>query len=268
MILQRIISGALLAGSMLAVILFAPQPAVAAMLAVLYLIGAWEWAGLTSLKGGKRIAYVIVVAALMLTGWLLHADDGSNVLLWLAASAWLGIVVWLSTYHRQKSHAAPRWHTPLMGLGLLLIPAAWLALVKLDGLHYGWLIYTMALCAFADSFAFLAGKQFGRHKLAPELSPGKTVEGLIGGMLSVLMLSLAVAWWLKMPGAQVVSLVLLSLFCGLISVVGDLFESLLKREAGQKDSGRILPGHGGVLDRFDSHISVAPFFYLGLRWIS
>lgn len=265
---QRLISGLLLAGIMLVTIVFAPQPAVAAMLGAIFTIGAWEWMGLTRYTTPLlRLIFAAIVASLFWLGWIFRQQE--FVLVWLvfAVAVWFLILVLLSIYHRSEANAEPRWQLPLLLSGLVLLPAAWFALVKLDGMHPGWLVYALALCAIADSFAYLAGKKFGKHKLAPELSPGKTQEGLFGGLLAVLVFALVVALIIKLPAMQMVSLILLSLICGLVSVVGDLFVSMMKRETGLKDTGKILPGHGGILDRFDSHIAVAPVLFLGLRWI-
>jgi len=269
MLKQRLISGLLLATIMLVTIVFAPQPIVALMLAVIFAIGAWEWMGLTRFASPlSRSIFTALVIALFALGWLYHREH-NLVFFWLmlAAVIWFAILVMLSFYHSSGSGLPARWQTRLLFTGLILLPAAWLALVKLDGIHPGWLVYALALSAIADSFAYIAGKRFGKRKLAPELSPGKTREGLFGGILAVFVFALAVAVFIKLPVLQAVSLVLLSLLCALISVVGDLFISMMKREAGLKDTGKILPGHGGILDRFDSHIAVAPVLFLGLDWI-
>ncbi|HID83319.1 MAG TPA: phosphatidate cytidylyltransferase [Chromatiales bacterium] len=268
MLKERLISGGLLAGVMLVTIVFATQPVVAVMLGVIFTIGAWEWMGLTKYATPLlRLIFAAVIAGFFLLGWLFREHGLTSLWLILAVITWFLILVLLSFYHRAEANAEPRWQLMLLLSGLLLLPAAWLALVKLDGMHPGWLVYALALSGIADSFAYLAGKQFGKHKLAPELSPGKTKEGLFGGLLAVLVFTLVVALVIKLPMIQMVSLVLLSLICGLVSVVGDLFVSMMKRESGLKDTGKILPGHGGILDRFDSHIAVAPVLFLGLRWI-
>ncbi len=269
MLRQRLISGGLLALFLLAVILGTGTPTVAAVFAVLFLIGGWEWARLTGLATpATQAAYLVALAALGALLWQGRAAPLGQGWLMAAVVLWLALLVPLAGYRQHAPGGAPRWQWPLRALGLLLLPAAWLAFVGLHARAPGWLLYLLALCATADSMAYVAGRRFGRHKLAPELSPGKTREGLLGGLLGVGLLAVAVALALPWPPAQRVSLVLLSLLAGLVSVEGDLFESLLKREAGQKDSGRLLPGHGGILDRFDSHIAAAPFFVLGLNWIA
>lgn len=268
MIKQRFISGVLLAGSMLLIILYTNQISVALMLGVLFTIGAWEWMGLTRFTStARRVAFAILIAAIFLLGWFYKDHKIAMYCITLAVALWFLILVLLAFYETAHTHALPRWQTRLLTLGVILLPAAWLALLKLYSLHPGWLFYALAMCAVADSFAYLAGKTLGKRKLAPRLSPGKTIEGVVGGQVAVLLFALVVGLLVGMPTWQLVAFIILSLIAGLISVEGDLFISMMKREANLKDTGKILPGHGGILDRFDSHIAVAPVLYLGLAWI-
>lgn len=266
MLKQRLVSGVLLAIVLVSIVLFAPHPVFAAAFAVLFGIGAMEWGRLTSLDT-PTVETVFIAAYIAIVALLWWGRDGMLAQLWLNVAAIFWVVVFVALRHyRQTTNHIPRWQRLLSISGLLLLPAAWTAFVALHNIHPGWVLYIMMLCGLADSFAFLFGKMFGRHKLAPELSPGKTIEGAVGGLFSVLVFSLLVSvFWQSFSGVQIVAFVGLSLFVGLISIEGDLFESLIKREAGQKDSGRILPGHGGILDRFDSHIAASPIFYLGLK---
>ncbi len=265
--IQRLVSGLVLAAIMLAVILVAPHAGVAVFFAALFLVGAWEWARLTSLtRAVERYAYMFATAVLMALGWWIRDSDG--VLVWLGAASvlWVLIGVVLGRYHRRDDRG-PRWQVALRLVGAFLISAAWLAFVKLHQVHALWLLYVLGLVAIADSFAYFSGKLYGRRKLAPDISPGKTREGVIGGLLGVVLFAIIVAYAIELSPVQARYVVLLSVLVGVVSVAGDLFESLLKREAGVKDSGMILPGHGGILDRFDSHIAAAPVFFLGLNWI-
>ncbi len=268
MLRQRLVSGVLLAIVLVSIVLLAPHPLFAAAFAVLYGIGALEWARLTSLGSTLgEVGYLIAFGAIVMLLWWMRSSGPTQWWLGAAVLFWFAIFAVLHGYRRVENHL-PRWQQPLAVTGLLLLPAAWLAFEHLHRIHPGWVLYIMALCGIADSFAFFFGKMFGRRKLAPQLSPGKTIEGALGGLFGVLLLSLAAGvLWQHFPPAQLALFVLLSLFAGVISIEGDLFESLIKREAGQKDSGRILPGHGGILDRFDSHIAAAPVFYLGLKGV-
>jgi phosphatidate cytidylyltransferase len=144
---------------------------------------------------------------------------------------------------------------------------AWLAMVKLNQQKPSLLLFLFLIVWMADTAAYFAGKRFGKNKLAEQLSPGKTREGLLGAVIGTFILSLAGVWWFELNIMQSVYFVLLCVLTALISVVGDLFESLLKRNAGAKDSGSLIPGHGGVLDRIDSILAAAPGFVLGMYWL-
>lgn len=268
MLRKRVLSGLVLGLSLLFGIAFLNTPVLALALAFLFLIGGWEWAALTGLSSNRdRVLYVLAMVLIMaglytqVTGWF-----GPTIWV-MALLAWLGIVV-LEAQYSQSEGEGPRWQLGLRAVGLLLVPAAWLAMVELHQEHPAFLLFLLLISAAADTFAYFAGKRFGRVKLAPELSPGKTREGFIGGLLGVFAVTLVFVYFMDMKAANAVPFVLLCLLCGVLSVVGDLFESLMKREVGAKDSGWIIPGHGGILDRFDSHIAVAPVFVLGLQWIA
>ncbi len=264
---QRVASGLVLAAFILTAVVFLRNAWLALALAFIYIPAAREWARLTSLRPSiRRWEYVAVAVVLSLSLWWVRDSAFATFWLFAALLIWIWVLVLLVNY-RQEDDQPPRWQRTLGLLGLLLLTAAWLAFVKLHAIHYVWLLYIMILCGVADSMAFFAGKRFGRVKLAPELSPGKTREGMFGGLLGVFLFSLGFGLWWGMGGLQLVLFLLLSLVTGLVSIEGDLFESLIKREVGEKDSGWILPGHGGMLDRFDSHIAAAPVFYLGLNWI-
>jgi len=264
---QRIASGLVLAAFILFVVIFLRNSWLAVALAFIYVPAAREWARLTSLpSSATRWEYVAVTVVFSISLWLVR--DSAFATLWLLAAmiVWMLLLILLANYQQEEGQP-PRWQRGLGLLGLLLLTAAWLAFVKLHAIHYAWLLYIMILCGVADSMAFFAGKRFGRVKLAPELSPGKTREGMLGGLIGVLIFALGFGLWWDLSTQQLIPFLLLSLLTGLVSVEGDLFESLIKREVGVKDSGWILPGHGGMLDRFDSHIAAAPIFYIGLNWI-
>jgi phosphatidate cytidylyltransferase len=129
-------------------------------------------------------------------------------------------------------------------------------------------VYLIVLVALADTGAYFVGRYLGRRALAPNISPGKTREGLLGGVATVLLYATLVAGVWGLAALDGVAFVLLSIVVALVSVTGDLFESILKRRAGAKDSGSLLPGHGGILDRFDSLVAAAPVFLAGLLWLA
>jgi phosphatidate cytidylyltransferase len=145
-------------------------------------------------------------------------------------------------------------------LGLSLLIATWVALIGLQNISHWLLLGVLATVWVADSAAYFAGKRFGRHKLAPEISPGKTWEGVAGAILAATLYGLLLCYYIHLSHWIIVGLWLIVI----LSVMGDLFESLLKRQAGVKDSSHLLPGHGGVLDRIDGLISTLPIvlFYI------
>lgn len=267
MLKTRVLSALVFTVVLGAIIITLPPWVVGVVLAILLLYGAMEWARLTGWGTmPKRLAYSSIVLVLIS---ILFIDKGQSWSQWvvtLGAVGWFLIICLLAFYQRSEA-GVPRWQYPLALSGLFLIPAAWLSMFMLEEQDFRLLLFMFVLGASADTFAYFTGKRFGRNKLAPELSPGKTREGVLGGLAGVMFVSVLFAMYMDMPPGIAVPFVLLCLVCGLVSVSGDLFESLMKREAGFKDSGSIMPGHGGILDRFDSHIAVAPVFVTGLQWI-
>lgn len=229
-------------------------------------IGAWEWTGLmrwTALP--VRGAYVAAVLAAVIglsvlpRAWY-GAAFGIAVGFWLLASRWV---------IRFPGSAAVWARTPVLApVGLILLAPSWLALTYLHReASPAWLMYLFGLVWGADTGAYFAGRAFGKHKLAPNVSPGKTVEGFLGGLLTSVILMAAVAVDLHLEPLRFAAFAALSLMTSLASVMGDLMESMVKRQAGVKDSGSIFPGHGGSLDRIDSLTAAAPLFALGW-WLS
>lgn len=224
----------------------------------LFLTGAaWEWAGLFKLAATGRALYAAATLALAFAVSNLEIA-GQATAYWPSLALWVILVpIWLWR----------AWSLPALPLGLLL---GWLLLMPtlLALLHLRaespWLVLaTVALASIADTAAYFAGRRFGKHKLAPSISPGKTREGALGGAVAVLVYATAAA----AASGRDISLGLLAACLALfvLSVLGDLFESWLKRRAGVKDSGNLLPGHGGVLDRIDSQLAVLPM--AALFWI-
>jgi phosphatidate cytidylyltransferase len=210
-----------------------------------------------------RGLYVLIVAAALFAVWQLTRQDPllRENLLWVSL-AWWGIAfLWIVA-----GPAAHNRATAFFG-GLLVIVPAVIALAHLYRLPLGpqLVLFLLLLVWAADVGAFFAGRAFGRLKLAPRVSPNKTWEGLIGGVVVSTVVAVAGVWWFGRPP---LAFICLSVAVVLISIVGDLTESMFKRFAGLKDSGSIFPGHGGVLDRFDSVFAAAPIFLLGLYWLN
>lgn len=268
MLMQRVITALVLLPVLLGLIWFAPTPWLYAILCAVGLLIAWEWSGLMSLAGqrGLRLAYVATAAAVLAVVWFMPPQF--RIALYGAAALWWLAAITLLPGFPENLQRRPIPKIVMGFVGLLLIGATLLALASLHAMPNGALrlIFLLFLIFAADTGAYLAGRNLGKHKLAPNVSPGKTVEGAIGGLL------LCAAWAViagaavfQINGEPLLMLVLLSLVVAALSIVGDLTESMFKRVAGLKDSGSILPGHGGILDRADSLLAAAPVMVLGLQ---
>jgi phosphatidate cytidylyltransferase len=267
MLRQRVLTGLLLVAAAACAVYFLPTPVFAVVAGLVVLVGAWEWARLTALPRALSAISIVALAAALLGAWVLLAQGQGAALLWLAVGWWTLVLIMLALH--EPGEGPQRLWRALLQLGALptLVPA-WAALLLLHGEGWWLLAYLVVLTALADTAAYFAGKRFGRHKLAPHISPGKTREGLLGALAAGLLWGGVGVWALELPLGLWVYFIGLALVVVLLSVTGDLLESLLKREAGAKDSGRILPGHGGVLDRIDSLTAAAPAFAFGLLWLN
>ena len=271
MLKTRVITALVLLALVLPSLFFLPQAYWAILVALFIGVGAWEWGGLIGMGGAARSALGVSLAALCAIVSLLApaamgvGADGLAapwVLLTygVAAVFWCLVVpVWMA-----KKWPMPRaW--PGMLVGLVVLFPTWLALVQLRVPGPGVLLAILAVVWIADIAAYFSGKAFGKHKLAPAISPGKTWEGAIGAGLGVVLYgsALRIVYAFEPVGMPLWILCLLAVTA--ISIVGDLYESLLKRQAGIKDSSNVLPGHGGVLDRIDSLTSTLPV--VALLWL-
>ena len=184
------------------------------------------------------------------------------VFFWLASIfVWVVSIYWVRSYPRFDGW----YNNSLKLIGIVLISAAVTAIFSVWESSPWWLMYLFLLVWGADSGAYFVGRKIGRKKLAPEVSPNKSIEGLFGGLATVMLIIIVVQYnFLNLNLGQHAVFLLISIVTVLVSVLGDLFESMIKRRAGIKDSGRILPGHGGVLDRIDSLLAAAPVFAAGL----
>lgn len=263
MLKQRVVT-AVIGLSALLVVLFVVPPSVACVaIAAVILLGAWEWSGLLQVSGVTlRIGYVILVAAVLaLVAMPLAAS--AELILQVSLVSWLCALVW-TFYFPTRIPVVVRWVA-----GVLLLIPLYLALVILYQAGPEILLFSLFIVWFADSGAYFAGKRFGRVKLAPGISPGKTWEGVIGGLIAVVLLTIGIWFWVDFgEGMRFDLAVLVPFFLAVacLSIVGDLTVSMFKRGAGVKDSGRLFPGHGGILDRIDSVAAAAPLVALGLIW--
>lgn len=248
MLKQRVVTAVALLVFFLGALYFLPAMPWMMLTLLAILIGAWEWAGISGYSANGRRVYLLSTLLLGL-GLLAWGNDARSAMFAAATLFWLVPAgAWL-VFQWRLNHAAA-----LAVLGWLLLLPTWLALGYLHEINPNLLLVVMMVVWIADSAAYFTGRRFGKHKLAPAISPGKTWEGVGGALAGVSAFSVGVvllagaSWWIVLA------------FWGLavLSIVGDLFESWMKRVAGIKDSGVILPGHGGVLDRIDGLIPTLP----------
>lgn len=227
------------------------------VIAALILAAGWEWSGFLGLSGSMaRGFYVALIAALMAVMVLVFQHQ-AEVLLQVACGWWFIAFVW-TFFFPTPIPIAVRWVC-----GALVLVPLFVVLLLLYRLDPEMLLFALLIVWAADVGGYFVGSTYGRVKLAPEISPGKTWEGVIGGLAVVVLLAVAWSSFHDMP------LVILLPFClsvAALSVVGDLTVSMFKRTVGLKDSGKLFPGHGGVLDRIDGIAAAAPLFALGLAW--
>jgi len=272
---QRIITALVLLPLFLAGLLATSATGFAWFISLIIGVAAWEWARMGGLEAqSQRVAY----AALVLVALLLIRLLPVPAVLTFAFVGW--ILAALLVFRWPAWQAAWSRAGVRLAVGLLLLHAAWVALVhlrvttwalddRISGLHL--ILYVFLIVWCADIGAYFVGRAWGRRKLAPSVSPGKSVEGAGGGLLAVSLLPLLAGQWLDLSASQVGLLWLVSVVTALFSIVGDLLESLAKRSVGIKDSSQILPGHGGIMDRIDSVTAAAPvftFLLLLLGWFA
>jgi phosphatidate cytidylyltransferase len=271
MLKQRVITGTLLGLGAILLIIGTPPLVLVGALTIATLIACWEWtdlAGFTSVA--IRVLYCVLSAALMgilfycsrLLGT--HPQSGLSIaVLSVAAVWWLVALLCVVTFPASGSW----WGAVITraAIGWLVLVPAWFAFLYLRAqMHGEWLIlFMLALVAAADIGAYFSGTHFGRNKLAPAVSPGKSWEGFFGGVLSSVILALLV-WYFTRQQLPLGIWLGVAVVTVLASILGDLTESMVKRYRGVKDSGSLLPGHGGVMDRLDSISAAAPVFALGL----
>ena len=262
MLKQRVITAVILALGLLAVLFWLPQEWGLAVFGLVFTIGAWEWAALGGLRRAAwRAAYALGVAALLALAWSWSRESNHLAVLCAAACIWwCAAFVWLML--------APEFRRPFLVLacGVLALVPCFVAVAAVQcgsGAVHGaqGVLWLLAWVFSADIGAYFAGRAFGRLKLAPRVSPGKTWEGVFGGLVLSTCMAAAGARWF---GIEIVPAMTFGVALIAISIVGDLTESMFKRGAGVKDSGTLLPGHGGVLDRIDSITAAAPLYALGL----
>jgi phosphatidate cytidylyltransferase len=262
MLRSRILTALALTALLIAAILYSSPSVTSALFGLILLIGAWEWSAFLAVAVTARAVYVVVLAALGALTWHYTQQAQYFALTMELALCWWAIALgWIVLAPQRGARMAAA-----VAGALALLPT-WIALVRIDATWVNgaqWTLFILALAFAADTGAFFAGRQFGRLHLAPQVSPNKTWEGVIGGMLLALGLGAAGVSWFGLPRLNFLSLCLAA---AAFSVIGDLSESLLKRHVHLKDSGKLFPGHGGMLDRIDSVTAATPVMALGLMWL-
>lgn len=230
-------------------------------------VSGYEWARLSGVNNNPlRMLFAFVITAVT---WAIP-QYLADYILWLI---YISVLWWFSISYYLKLAKPEAANSKLkpdkLFIAFVVLPAAALAMQKIHAMNQGadWLFYALALVWVADTGAYFAGKKFGKNKLAPNISPGKTKEGLMGAVIATSLYTLVASYYFELDTERSALLVLLSVILTFISASGDLYFSFLKREAGLKDSGNILPGHGGILDRIDSVLAAMPVFAVGYNWL-
>ena len=264
---QRFVTASVLALLFICALVFSSTATFVSCIMLVVLIAGWEWSNLARIE--STVGRLSFLLALLLSMLLIASFVGiynennyslSYQICFLSVILWAVIFLWLQGY----PSSAILWSSKLImiALGIFLLASTWLALSSIISLENGryLLLLAVTIIVLADVGGYVAGNLFGRHKLAPTISPGKTWEGLLGGIfLQGILIAVLVQ---LLPDVNLLHLCLLVLPVALSSVIGDLFESMLKRYRGIKDSSNLLPGHGGFLDRLDGVMAALPLFFV------
>lgn len=273
MLRQRVVTGLIMAAAFLAAVVFLPLGGLALAFGIVVALGSWEWSRLAGWNTPVARALYVVLLLVCLALLYVYCDLGGSPareqvqpFLGFACLWWSFALLWVRSYPT----SAALWST-VVGrsvMGILILALAWLAAVFLLSYPRGGLLMVImiVIVVAADVGAYFSGKTWGKHKLAVLVSPKKTWEGFWGGMGACLLLALLLWYQLPAQSAHIdlIAVIAVVLTTAMASVLGDLTVSMVKRESGAKDSGSLLPGHGGLLDRLDSICGAAPVFALGL----
>jgi phosphatidate cytidylyltransferase len=259
MLKLRLITAAILIPLVIAAIFFLPPMTFLCVAMLVLLLAAWEWAGLCGLTSflGKSL-YLAVLAAVLVASLFIPV----MIVIVIGIIWWLIALILLLIFPRFSE----QWGKDLFikaTMGIFVFLPCWVGLILLQGYSPMVLMFCLVLIWAVDSAAYFVGRKWGKHKLSPIISPGKSYEGLLTGLATSLIVGLFGLWLLEISSTgSLVFLLICLIGGGFITVLGDLFESMVKRVSHTKDSGSLLPGHGGLLDRIDSMLTAIPFFAL------
>jgi len=268
----RVLAALAMAPAAIAAVLLLPTPWLMLLVAILFLAALWEWFALAEVEDSLARGALLVLNLMLMVAlvWGTGGTAATLVLFKLAVVLgvvwWLLAMLWLVHYDFASDHDTHARVFKLAAATLAVVPA-WCGLALLHNDGPGWLLLALMVVWGTDTGAYFAGRAFGKRKLAPRISPNKTVAGLVGGAVLGVLVAVIGAWILDTPLPQLPLVALVALLAVLFSVVGDLFESLLKRHVDVKDSGNLIPGHGGIMDRADSVLAALPVFALGKIWL-
>ncbi|MCK5830469.1 MAG: phosphatidate cytidylyltransferase [Methylococcales bacterium] len=282
MLLQRILTGLVLAAIAISAIFYLPILYFYLFIGIIVLIAGWEWTGLSdvhSILGKLSFSLFLIIPMLGITFWTQilevlsvvlerpEVKEYSGILEWLVIGPtlfWVALMLLIRKAPEELLEIDFKKRSKIF-IGWFVLFSAWMFLTRLRA-FYGAdsVMYFLVLIWIADISAYFSGKKWGKDKLAPIISPGKTIQGMYGALISAAVCGIILAFYYSYPFMIASDFILLSVLTVLVSIYGDLFFSLVKRKNGVKDSGSLLPGHGGVLDRIDSVISAAPFYYAGV----
>jgi phosphatidate cytidylyltransferase len=264
MLKHRVITGIILSLIVLSCILFLNSFLFTLVSLLIFLIGIWEWSRLFQANNQNRLLLFFVLSFLLILlafTWFSYRVWITKFALYifLFSNIWWLLALWIELRYPRHTLKTESFAMMIL-MGLLVLFPAWLAINIVHELPRGqwWIIFAISLVALADVGAYFTGRLFGKRPLLPKVSPKKTWEGVVGGLAtSLIFAAVILGYFVKQ---QILLLLVICLFTVIFSIIGDLFESLIKRQANVKDSGTILPGHGGILDRIDSATAAMPFF--------
>ena len=267
---KRVLTALVLLPIAIGIVVLSPLPWFAVIIALVFALAGWEWTRLCGVESFLvRSSLVIVFLASCAALWLLRDTPAWWLVIALGVAWWAVALLWFRHVAFGAAPMARNVAVKLLAGAFVLIPA-WVAAMQLhgnpeQGPH--WVLFLLVLIWAADSFAYFSGSRWGRTRLAPTISPGKTWAGVYGALIGSGLVAVLGGWLLGETGWAWALLVVLAVFTIAVSIVGDLFESLVKRQANVKDSGKLFPGHGGLFDRLDSVFAALPIFVAGTALI-